>query len=372
MSFSQRMTFSHKISHINWGFVGVVALVALIGISTLYAAAGGHWQPWALKQSMYFLVGFAVMFGVAVIDIQILFRYSYVFYALMLICLVVVGMFGVVGLGARRWINLGFFHFQPSEFMRVAVIMALARYFQGLGYEDIGSVKKLIIPILMVILPFALVIKQPDLGTALMILLGGGIIFFLAGVRWWKFAIVIVIVCAAVPVVWHHLHAYQKERISIFLNPGKDPSGAGYHILQSEISLGSGGFSGKGFLKATQGNLDFLPEKHTDFILPLFAEQYGFVGTVLLLFLYASLIYMGFRIAIECRSYFSRLLSMGLTVAFALYVFTNASMVVGFMPVVGVPLPLMSYGGTVSITVMGIFGLLLNMSIHRDVRFQGR
>jgi rod shape determining protein RodA len=279
---------------------------------------------------------------------------------------------GHIGMGAQRWINLGFIQLQPSELMKVALVLALARYFHGRSYEEVGKPLVLIPPLLLCLAPAGLVLLQPDLGTAGMLILGGGLMFFVAGVRLWKFAIIIAGGLAAVPVAWNFLRDYQKARILTFLNPESDPLGAGYHIMQSKIAFGSGGMFGRGFLQGSQSHLDFLPERQTDFIFTMLAEEFGMAGGLLLLALYAMLIAYGLVIAVNCRNQFGRLVAVGLTGNLFLYVFINMAMVMGLIPVVGVPLPLISYGGTAMITVLAGFGLIMSVYINRDLKIGRR
>ncbi len=348
--------------------------IASVGFAMLYSAANGSWSPWANKQAIRFGIAVALMLGVAMIDPRFWLKYgsAYVFYGGALLLLVYVMLRGRVGLGAQRWIDLGVIQLQPSEVMKVAVVLVLARYFHGLAPEDMDSPVKLILrliwPAILILLPAALVLKQPDLGTAMMLVLAGAAMFFLAGVRWWLFAIVISGAAAAVPLIWPHLRDYQKNRIYTFLDPESDPLGAGYHSLQSKIAIGSGGIFGKGFLQGTQAHLNFLPEKQTDFIFTLLAEEWGLAGGFFLLGLYTFVFIYGFAIAFRCRNQFGRLLALGITTNFFLYVFINTAMVMGLIPVVGVPLPLISYGGTAMLTVMFGFGLLMSVYVHRDVR----
>jgi rod shape determining protein RodA len=252
--------------------------------------------------------------------------------------------------------------------MKVALTLALARYFHGLAIEDVHRPLRLVVPALFILMPAVLVLKQPDLGTALMLLMCGGAMFFLAGVRLWKFAVVIAAAGGALPLIWGHMRDYQRNRIYTFLDPENDPLGSGYHILQSKIALGSGGLFGKGFLLGTQSHLNFLPEKQTDFIFTMLAEELGLVGGLALLSLYTLVFVYGFAIALRSRSHFGRLLGLGITINFFLYVFINTAMVMGLIPVVGVPLPLISYGGTAMLTVLFGFGLLMSVYIHRDTR----
>ena len=362
------LSFGQKLRHINWSFVVVICLIACIGFAMLYSAGNGHVAPWASRQAIRFLAALGLMICVALIDIRIWMRYAYWFYFVALALVAAVDVIGIVGMGAQRWLHLGFFQIQPSEVMKVALILALARYFHSAMLEDVARPTYLFVPLLMVLAPVALVLKQPDLGTAMMLTLMAGAIFFLAGVRLWMFGLVLALAGAAGPLAWKFLKPYQKDRIFTFLDPESDPLGAGYHILQSKIALGSGGLFGKGFLQGSQSHLNFLPEKQTDFIFTMLAEEMGIVGSLGLLALYALIVVLGFALALRVRNQFGRLVAMGVTTTFFLYVFINIAMVMGLIPVVGVPLPLISYGGTAMITIMVGFGLVLSASIHRNVR----
>jgi rod shape determining protein RodA len=361
------LTLLQKLWQVQWLFVLLLCVMAGIGAAMLYSAANGSLDPWASRHLVRFAAGVALMLGVALIDIRLWLRYAYPIYAVVLLMLIAVEVSGTIGMGAQRWIDLGVVNVQPSELMKVALVLALARYFHGGGPDDIGRPTFLIGPLLLVAVPAGLVLRQPDLGTALMMVIGSGAIFFLAGVRFWKFAVVIVAGLGAMPVLWQFLHDYQKERVLTFLDPERDPLGAGYHIIQSKIALGSGGMFGKGFMQGTQSHLNFLPEKQTDFIFTMMAEEFGLIGGLGLLALYVLLILYGFAIAMRCRHQFGRLVGLGVMTTFFLYVFINIAMVMGLIPVVGVPLPLISYGGTAMMTLMLGFGLLLSVFIHRDV-----
>ena len=361
------MRVGEKLWHVSWSFVLLIALVCAVGFMTLYSAANGSLDPWAVRQMFRFAVGLTVMLGVAVVDIRAWMRWAYVLYGGALILLVAVDVHGASGLGAQRWIDLGFIQLQPSEIMKITMVLALARYFHGSTPQDVGRPVFLLVPLLLVLMPAGLVLKQPDLGTAMMLILAGGAVFFLAGVRTWMFALVAVAGGAAVPVAWRFMREYQRQRIHTFLDPESDPLGAGYHILQSKIALGSGGLFGKGFMLGTQSHLNFLPEKQTDFIFTMLAEEWGMVGGVALVALYALIIIWGYALSLRCRSQFGRLVGLGLTTTFFLYVFINIAMVMGLVPVVGVPLPLISYGGTAMLTLLFGFGLILSAYIHRDV-----
>ena len=363
-----QLTFSDKVRGINWVLILLISAISGIGFAMLYSAANGNLQPWASKQMARFAVAFIPMIAAALIDIRHWFRLSYWIYGLALALVLLVDLRGVIGMGAQRWIDLGFIQLQPSELMKIAMVLALARYFHCLNAENGGRIVDLFVPAALIVVPVGLVLKQPDLGTAMMLLANGAIIFFLAGVRLWIFGAGLVGAGAAAPVIWSLLRDYQKARLYTFLAPDADPLGAGYHIMQSKIALGSGGLFGKGFLAGTQSHLSFLPEKQTDFIFTMIAEEFGLVGGLALLALYILVIAYGFIIALRSRNHFGRLLGLGIATNFFLYVFINTAMVIGMIPVVGVPLPLISYGGTAMVTVMFGFGLLMNVSIHRDVR----
>ena len=365
-------TLRQKLLRLNWELVLLIILTASVGFAMLYSAANGHFDPWASRQISRFSVGLAMMLVVALIDIRFWLRAAYPVYGLCLGLLAAVEIMGSIGMGAQRWLDLGFFQLQPSEVMKIAVILALARYFHGFDVDEAGRIRNLWIPVLIVVAPIALVLRQPDLGTAMVVAMVGGAMFWLGGARLWQFGMVAAGVAAAVPLVWQFLHTYQKQRILTFLSPESDPLGAGYHILQSKIALGSGGLFGKGFLEGTQSHLNFLPEKQTDFIFTMLAEEFGLIGGVGLIALYGLLIAYGVFIAFRCRSQFARLLAMGLSVNFFLYVFINIAMVMGILPVVGVPLPLISYGGTAMLTVLIGFGLIMSCWLHRDMYINRR
>jgi rod shape determining protein RodA len=362
------MSATEKLFQLSWSFVFWLCCIAAFGFAMLYSAANGSLQPWALPQIMRFGVGLLLLVTVALIDVRSLMRYSYLFYGVVLILLVVVEVRGVVGGGAQRWIDLGFINLQPSELMKPAIVLALARYFQGVGLDEIGNPLILLLPLALIAAPVGLVAIQPDLGTAAVLIMGATAMLFLAGVRLWKFLVVGGAGLAAIPVAWSMMREYQQQRILTFLNPESDPLGTGYHILQSKIALGSGGLFGKGFMEGTQSHLNFLPERQTDFIFTMLAEELGMVGALALIGLYVIVLIYGYAIAFRCRHQFGRMAAMGVTTTFFLYFFINMAMVMGLIPVVGVPLPLISYGGTALFTLMLSAGLLMNVWVHRDVQ----
>ena len=365
---SSHMTIREKLMNFSFSYIFIITILACVGFLMLYSAGNGSFQPWASRQAIRFLIGFAMMLTVAMIDIRIWIKYAYWLYAISLILLIGVEVMGSIGMGAQRWINLGFFQVQPSELMKITLVLALARYFNGSSLQDIESNTHIIPPLLLTLVPVALILKQPDLGTALMIAMTAGCIFFLVGVQLWKFYTIGAIGLASLPILWHNLHNYQKNRVLTFLDPERDPLGAGYHILQSKITLGSGGIFGKGFMNGSQSHLNFLPEKQTDFIFTMLAEEFGLIGCLTLLFLYFLVIAYGYIFAFKSNNYFGRILALGLTTNFFLYVFINIAMVMGLIPVVGVPLPLISYGGTVLISIMVSFGFILCVLVHQNIQ----
>jgi rod shape determining protein RodA len=358
-----------KILRINWLFVLCVCLLFAVGYSALYSAAGGSVTPYANSQLIRFLALLGVMLAIALVDIRIIAKTSWVAYAVGILLLLVVMKFGHTGLGAKRWITLGGIEIQPSELMKLFLVLALAAYFHRASHERIGQWPFLIVPVLIVLLPVGLILKEPNLGTAVITGLIGATVMLGAGVRWWKFALILTVIAIAAPVLYHHLHDYQRARIVTFLNPGSDPLGAGYNIIQSKIALGSGGWTGQGYLHGTQNQLNFLPEKQTDFVFTIIAEEFGFLGSVAVLGLLFSIIGLALYTAMSCAHQYGRLVALGIATNFFLYCFVNLSMVMGLIPVGGVPLPLISYGGSALTAVMLGFGVLMSVHVHRDVEF---
>ncbi len=366
------MSLLNRVFQINLILVVLICLPALVGFAMLYSAAGGEMEPWAARQIIRFGVGLVIMFSVALVDIRFWLKSAYIIYVAAFVLLIGVEFVGDSAMGAQRWVDIGPLQLQPSEIMKIALVIALARYFHTVGSEDIKRIAVLIPPLLLILAPAALVLRQPDLGTAALLALSGTMMLFLAGLRLWKLGVALVGLLGAIPVAWQFLREYQKSRILTFINPESDPLGAGYHILQSKIAFGSGGMFGKGFLGGTQSHLNFLPEKQTDFIFTMLAEEFGLAGGIGLLLLYFALMAYGTVISLRCNSQFGRMLGMGIITTFFLYVFINMAMVMGLVPVVGVPLPLISYGGSAMLTLLFGFGLVLNIYIHRDVQIARR
>ncbi|WP_299791364.1 rod shape-determining protein RodA [uncultured Marivita sp.] len=361
-----------KMLFINWPLVVLLAAIAGVGLLMLYSVAGGSMTPWAEPQMKRFALGLAIMFVVAMVPIWFWRNMSVMAYLIAMVLLVAVEFFGSVGMGAQRWIDLGFMRLQPSELMKIAMVMVLAAYYDWLPIKRISHPFWVLIPVFIILLPTFLVLTQPDLGTAILLVAGGGLMMFLAGVHWAYFGTVLAAGIAGVYTVflsrgtdWQLLKDYQFRRIDTFLDPSSDPLGAGYHITQAKIAMGSGGWTGRGFMQGTQSRLNFLPEKHTDFIFNTLAEEFGFIGGISLLLLYVLILIFCIVSALQNRDRYSSLLILGIGVTFFLYFAVNMSMVMGLAPVVGVPLPLVSYGGSAMLVLMIAFGLVQSAHIHR-------
>jgi len=370
---SERLTISNhsfldKIKSIDYFLILIIILIGSISVFAIYSTEGGNFSYYT-KNHLIRLITFFLMFLVfSFVRISTWYKYAYIFYFIGLILLFFVIFFGITSSGSKRWLNLYFLNLQPSELMKIAIIICFARYYHRIQSVDIQSYKFLLQPIILLIGPCYLVIIQPDLGTAILIAGSGIAIIWLAGLNIKYFVYSGLILLVSLPFVISLLEPYQKSRILTFFNPERDPLGAGYQIIQSKIAIGSGGFYGKGFLKGTQSYLEFLPEKHTDFIFTLFSEEFGFLGSVILIFLYVLLVYRIIRIGFSCRSFFSRLFCFGFSSALFLYVFVNIAMVVGLLPIVGAPLPIMSYGGSSMLSIMLGLSIVMSCKIYSEVR----
>lgn len=356
-----------KIGEIDWLFCFVLCMIAGAGSLMMFSIAGSSWEPWAASHLIKFALFFFLMIALAMFDLRVWLALAYPIYGVALALLIAVALVGDIRLGARRWLELGpLGSFQPSEIMKIGLVLALGRFYHGISADSARLSWWLLIPAVMIGVPVLLVARQPDLGTAVLLSLTGLSVVVLAGLSWRLIAAgVVAVAAAAVPMFLFVLHDYQRERILTFLHPENDPSGSGYHILQSKIALGSGGLLGKGYGLGSQSQLNFLPEKQTDFIFATLAEEFGFAGCFSILFLYAVIIFMALRISSLAHSHFGRLSAAGVTATFAFYVLINGAMVMGLAPVVGVPMPLLSYGGTVMLTVMIGFGLVQSVRVHR-------
>ncbi|GBD41019.1 Peptidoglycan glycosyltransferase MrdB [bacterium HR39] len=360
-------TLAERIGALNWALLALVLVLGLVGYLVLYSAAGGAHGPWAWRHAARFVLAFLVMLAVALVDIRLVYRLAYPAYAACLTALMAVDAIGAFAKGAQRWLDLGIVRLQPSELAKLALVLALARFYHGLRPEEVRDVRHLAVPLGMIALPFLLVVAQPDLGTALLLAAAGAAVVFLAGAPLWVFVLGAGGLAAAAPVVWSQLLPYQRQRLLTFLDPERDPLGTGYHVIQSKIALGAGGFTGRGFLAGTQAQLDFLPEKHTDFAFAVLAEETGFVGALVLLAIYLALVGVALAVAVRAGSTFGRLVAAGIAVDLFLYVFVNVGMVTGLLPVVGVPLPFVSYGGTAMFAAMLGLGLVLAVDVQRHV-----
>ncbi|NRB17522.1 MAG: rod shape-determining protein RodA [Rhodobacteraceae bacterium] len=361
-----------KILFLNWPLVLLLISVACIGFLMLYSVAGGSVSPWMEPQVKRFGMGLAVMFFIAMVPIWFWRNMAVVAYLSSIALLLAVEFFGTIGMGAQRWIDLGFMRLQPSELTKITLVMLLAAYYDWLPREQTSRPLWIAIPVVAIMVPTFMVLRQPDLGTAILLLAAGGGVMFLAGVHWAYFAAVIAAGVGLITAVfqgrgssWQLLKDYQYRRIDTFLDPSTDPLGAGYHITQSKIALGSGGWSGRGFMQGTQSRLNFLPEKHTDFIFTTLAEEFGFVGAVSLLGIYMLIVVFCIAAALATKDRFSALVIMGVSLTFFLYFAVNMSMVMGLAPVVGVPLPMVSYGGSVMLVLLAAFGLVQSAHVHR-------
>jgi rod shape determining protein RodA len=349
---------------VHWPLVISVLLLGMAGVLLQYSVAGGDFSPWAWRHTGRLMLGLLVMLVIAALSVRTIFSLSYAVYAIVLLMLLGVEFFGVKSMGAQRWLDFGVARVQPSEFIRLGLILALARFYQSVYHSDVSRPMNLLIPLVMIGLPCLLIFRQPDLGTMIMLAVTGLSVVFLAGVRRRYFIGGGLAVLAAIPLVWQNMLTYQKERVLVFLDPNRDPLGAGYHIIQSKIGIGSGGLWGKGLVEGTQSRLNFLPEKHTDFIFTIFAEELGFFVSLGLLLLFMLMLFFIFQCARQMRSQYARLVSASIGVSISFYIVVNLAMVMGLAPVVGVPLPLVSYGGTSLLTFMVSIGVVLSLERH--------
>lgn len=355
-----------KIQKINFLLPILVTIICIYGFVVLYSAAGGSLEPWAMKQMIKFMIFMPLAFIIALTDLRFIFRISYLSYFITLVFLILVTLIGKKVMGAVRWLDLGFIKIQPSELAKISIVLALSRYFAAnIEYEKI-NIKHIIIALFILLVPAGLIIKQPDLGTGMIVLIVGGAMFCAVGVRIGYFIFAGLGAIVSIPIIWHFMHDYQKSRVIIFLNPELDPLGTGYNIIQSKIAIGSGGLFGKGLLKGTQSHLNFLPEYQTDFIFAHLTEELGLAGGALLIFLYGCVIVKSLSVAINAKSLFARLVAIGITTIFFAHVFINIAMVMGLLPIVGIPLPMMSYGGTMMATVWIGFGIICNIELNQN------
>ena len=363
---TSKYSFFDKLLSIDYFLIFIVILIGSISVFAIHSTEGGEFSYYT-KNHLIRLVSFFVMFlFLSFVKINFWYRQAYIFYLICLILLILVLFFGITASGSKRWINLYLLNLQPSELMKIAIIVCFARYYHRMQSIDIQGYRFLFIPIILLIIPCYLVITQPDLGTSVLIAGSGIVVIWIAGLNIKYFVYSILLLLVSFPFIVSVLKPYQKSRILTFFNPDRDPMGAGYQIIQSKIAIGSGGLYGKGFLKGTQSYLEFLPEKHTDFIFTLFSEEFGFLGSIVLLTLYMILIYRIIRIGFLNRSFFSRLYCFGFASAFFLYVFVNVAMVLGLLPIVGAPLPIMSYGGSSMLSIMLGLSIVMSCKIYNQ------
>ncbi|MDR0967801.1 MAG: rod shape-determining protein RodA [Rickettsiales bacterium] len=382
---ADNISFTQKLSGFSWPLFALMCMVLILSVISLYSAGRpicdntgvcngfGGWRPYALSQLGKIGLGFVAFFIAAFANIKTWLKNSYLIYGTAVILIIMVSFIGHTGMGAQRWLDIGVFHIQPSEFIKIALVIALARYFAWQNSVDLSKFRNYLIPILMLLVPFIFIVIQPDLGTALSLMFITIGFFWIVGAhkKWFLIAGVIGLLCA--PMIWYGgLHDYQRQRIITFINPDSDPSGAGYQINQSKIAFGSGGIIGKGYLGGTQSHLSFLPEKQTDFIFAMFGEELGFVGSFILLLIYSAIIAVLFWIAKTSRNRFGQLLCFGFMLNFFVYYFINISMVLGLMPTVGVPLPLMSFGGSSLLSLMFGFGLAQSAHINKNQQLSAK
>lgn len=365
MSQYQKYDYATKFKKIPILLLLTVISINCIGFVVLWSAADGNLYPWAYKQIIHFAIFFPISILIAITDIRFFYNISYLLYFIILILLITVEVAGVTAMGGKRWIDIGFVRLQPSELAKIALILMMAKYFHKLKATEINKIPRIMLASIMIMLPVALIIKQPDLGTGLLSLFAAGIVFFNAGIYKKYFVFAGGFTLLSFPVAWHFMYEYQRQRLLIFLDPQLDPLGSGYNIIQSKIAIGSGGLFGKGLLFGTQSHLDFLPEHQTDFIFASMAEELGFIGGVVLLILYSLLIIISLAISYNCRTMFGKLMVTGITAIFFSHVFINIAMVMGLVPAVGVPLPFISYGGAIMASMLIGFGLIMNAHIHQ-------
>ena len=363
-SFNSQLTFFQKIRNFDYILLSCILLLGFISTLSMYSTDGGEILFHSKSHAFKFLIFFIMMFFISFINIKFWYFFSYLFYIIVLLLLIWASLYGVKASGSQRWINLYFINLQPSELMKIAIIVCLAKFYHRIQINKVNSFQSMLIGVAILILPVMLVVSQPDLGTSILIALSGLVVIWLAGINVKYFVYSFITLVISMPFVIAFLKPYQKLRILTFLNPDRDPLGAGYQIIQSKIAVGSGGLTGKGFLKGTQSYLEFLPEKHTDFIFTLFAEEYGFLGSLGLLLIYIVIIYRIIRIGLISRSYFSKLFCYGFGSAIFFYIIVNMSMVLGLLPIVGSPLPIMSYGGSSMLATMIGFSIVMSAKIN--------
>ena len=355
-----------KLFNLDFTLFFSILLLGVISIFTQFSSSGGTFDYYSKSHALRFFVFFVLFLAVSFTPVKFWYGTSFLFFLFLVLLLLFVKFYGIQSQGSRRWVNLFVINLQPSELMKIGIILFLSNYYHKISEGDVNKIRFLLYPVLAILAPFILVLSQPDLGTAILILLSGIVVTWLAGVRWKIFAYLSFIVIVTAPIAIAFLKPYQKSRILTFLNPDSDPLGAGYQIIQSKIAIGSGGLFGKGFLNGSQAYLNFLPEKHTDFIFTLYSEEFGFLGSVLMVFLYSLITYRIIKIGNDTRSIFGKLYCYGFVNAFFIYVAVNMSMVLGLLPIVGAPLPILSYGGSSMLAIMFGLGVVMSCTVYKN------
>ncbi len=364
---ASKSKFLQNCKNINWDVICILLLFFLTGCATLYSASGGDLNPLVKNHIIKFIFSSTVFIFILLINYKFIKSLSLYFYLISVVTLIFLLFFGIESAGSKRWISLGFFSIQPSEFAKIFLVLAIAKYYSEATFIKNNSLIKSIFPILLILIPFFLIVKQPDLGTSLLLVANGLSIIIVSGISIWLIVIGSIIFISLIPITWNLLHNYQKNRILTFLNPENDPLGSGYHIAQSKIAIGSGGFTGKGYMQGSQSQLEFIPEIHTDFVFSIFSEEFGFLGSVIIIILHFYLFFYGMKSSFYAKNEFDKLVVFGLTINYFLYFLINISMVIGIVPVVGVPLPIISYGGSSMLATIISFAIIQKININRKI-----
>ncbi len=353
------------IKSINWDVICILFIFFFTGCTVLYSASGGELSPLVKNHILKFIFSLIVFIAILFINYNFIKKISLVFYITIVALLIFLIFFGVESAGSKRWISLSFFSIQPSEFAKIALVLAISKYYSEMTYLKNNSFIKSIFPIVLILVPFFLIVNQPDLGTSLLLLANGLSIIIVSGISIWLIIVGLIIFISLIPITWNLLYNYQQDRILTFLNPESDPLGSGYHIAQSKIAIGSGGFLGKGYMQGSQSQLEFIPEIHTDFVFSIFSEEFGFLGSVIIILLHLYLFFYGLKSSFYANNEFDKLVLFGLTINYFLYFIINISMVIGLVPVVGVPLPIISYGGSSMLAIIISFAIIQKININR-------
>tara|TARA_Y100000589_G_scaffold315235_1_gene338554 strand:+ start:2884 stop:4005 length:1122 start_codon:yes stop_codon:yes gene_type:complete len=364
---SNKINFLQNCKNINWEVICILFIFFLTGCTVLYSASGGDLNPLVKSHIIKFIFSSIVFIFILLVNYNVIKRISFPFYLISLVLLIFLIFFGIESAGSKRWISLGFFSIQPSEFAKVFLVLAIAKYYSEVAYIKNNSLIKSIFPILLILVPFFLIVNQPDLGTSLLLLANGLTVIVISGISIWFIIVGFIIFISLIPVTWNLLHNYQQNRILTFLNPENDPLGSGYHIAQSKIAIGSGGFTGKGYMQGSQSQLQFIPEIHTDFVFSIFSEEFGFLGSFIIILLHLYLFFYGMKSSFLANNEFDKLVVFGLTINYFFYFLINISMVIGLVPVVGVPLPIISYGGSSMLAIIISFGIIQKININRKI-----